>query len=577
MRSQPQLIIAHPALTRGHCAPSSCLANRRAWKCLLTLALSLSLVGCGAKPEAAQAPREQAAAEYPAAEHQAAGQSAAQSAAQSAGLQTTEEASSGSLDYDINRAKNNSPKRAERVRRLAPDSLASDPHSVEIPTEYANNEDSAASEFSSPRPLLSQRARFSAGKSVEVFFATDRLPTVELLPNPVRVFAPVAVFALLGAAMFIGFSAARRLQALWLIGCGLSVCLGVIVLHSSIIRYQQYWRLAHNASTQFSTLRDERTRDYPLHVGMATVNLPKHHAPGRMAAPSLLRLEFSEDPAKHIVLRKLHVEGEVGQWFERLKAEVNQEDADEGFVFIHGYNVRFEDAVKRTAQLYTDLNISGPAICYSWPSRGQIASYTADEATVSWSSAHFERLLLDLRERAECSRINIIAHSMGNRALLEAIERLHLRGVQPESDKLIHSLILAAPDVDVDQFHNRFIAPVQNLARQTTIYFSDTDRALQLSAGLHRAPRLGFAHSKIPKAAGIEAIHIGQQSFFALGHSYYGSDVAVIDDMKALLLEGKQAAERPFLTSVARRANGPEYWELDRALHAQRSTQETLR
>ncbi len=564
MSNNDRLMIAQPLSAPRLRTPSNptWLPTNQAYTCLVGLSVCLGLVGCGAKPETARGPAEPSTVE------------ATFKASTAADAPTASKRRSPSANAES--------KRAEPIRSFSADSLAPDPLSVDALTGHETVEqellgDLAAGGTPGIRPLLGNRPKFSSGKSVEVYFATDRLPTIELLPNPLRIFAPVAVVGLLGAAMFIGFSAARRVQGLWLIGCGLAVCLGMIVLHSSIIRYQQYWRLGHNASTQFSTLRDERTRDYPLHVGTATVSLPKHHAPGRMEAPSLLRLEFSEDPEKHIVLRQLRVEGEVEQWFEKLKAEVNEEETNEGFVFIHGYNVRFEDAVKRTAQLYTDLNISGPAICYSWPSRGQVAFYTADEATVSWSSAHFERLLLDLRQRAECSRINIIAHSMGNRALLEAIERLHLRGAHPEPVKLINSLILAAPDVDVDQFHNRFIAPVQNLARQTTVYFSDSDRALQLSAGLHRAPRLGFAHSKIPNVEGIEAIHIGQQALFALGHSYYGSDVAVIDDMRALLAEGKRAAERPYLTSVASLANAPEYWQLDRALHAQRTVQGTLR
>ncbi len=534
------------------------------WFCFLaSLSVFSIFTGCGAKPQ-------QSASEARLESHERPVETS--SPTQQAPVNLAQQADAAKLDASLD------ADLVPEIESFAEPVFESTPGGSSGPRRGVLADDPLAVEKLQARPLLAKSAlELSLGNKVEVYFATDRLPTAELLPNPLRIFAPSIVVGLLCSALFIGFSAARRLQSLWLLGCGLAVCLGIMVLHSSIIRYQQYWRLASNASTRFSTLRDERTKDYPLHVGIATVSLPKRHMPGRLESPSVLRLEFSEDPSKHIVLQRLQVESKVDNWFEQLQHEVEESSDEQGFIFIHGYNVRFEDALKRTAQLYTDLGISGPAICYSWPSRGQVIAYTADEATVAWSSTHFERLLLDLRQRANCSRINIIAHSMGNRALLEAVERLYLRSAIPSDEKLINSLVLAAPDVDVDQFHSRFIVPVQSLAKQTTVYFSDTDRALQLSAGLHRAPRLGFTHSKIPNAVGFEAIHIGPQSLFALGHSYYGSDVAVIDDMRLLLGEGKLAAERPFLATVAQAEEEANYWQIDRALHAQRTNQSQLR
>jgi esterase/lipase superfamily enzyme len=39
-------------------------------------------------------------------------------------------------------------------------------------------------------------------------------------------------------------------------------------------------------------------------------------------------------------------------------------------VFIHGFNVTFEDALLRAAQLKYDLNFSGEIVLFTWPSRG---------------------------------------------------------------------------------------------------------------------------------------------------------------------------------------------------------------
>jgi esterase/lipase superfamily enzyme len=407
------------------------------------------------------------------------------------------------------------------------------------------------------------------GNRVDVYFATDRLPTAELLPSPLRNFAPAAIVSMLACAILIGFSGARRFQALWLIGSGIAVCLCLIVLQASIIRWQQYSRLASNATTRFSTLRFEATTDYPLHVGMATVSLPEIHQPGGFESPSVFRLEFTENPEKHIILQSLSIEDSSDAWFEKLAEQMDSDQDREGFIFIHGYNVKFGDAIKRTAQLTYDLDIQGPSICYSWPSRGQVLSYAADEASVSWSAPHFEQLILDLKNRASCKHINIVAHSMGNRALLQALERLQLRKLTP--NKLINTLVLAAPDVDAQEFESRYSRAVQEVAVRTSLYFSDRDIPLLLSNGIHQSTRLGFAANLLPRLEGIEAIHIGEQPLFTLGHSYYGSDVAVIDDMRSLLRDEKTAGERQFLRSTTA-ANGAPYWQIDRALHAKLSS-----
>ena len=38
-------------------------------------------------------------------------------------------------------------------------------------------------------------------------------------------------------------------------------------------------------------------------------------------------------------------------------------------VFVHGYNVDFDNAVRRAGQLAYDLNFDGPTFLFSWPSR----------------------------------------------------------------------------------------------------------------------------------------------------------------------------------------------------------------
>ncbi len=464
-----------------------------------------------------------------------------------------------------------------RQASVAPADLAP----AELAPDSFSQESSILGELASPpsMPLAaaarvaeepaSQHAELeiTSGELVEVYFATDRLPTAELMPSTLRTFAPVAIVWMICATLFIGFSLAKRFKALWLVGSGLSICLGMAVFHTTVIRWQQYARLANNSETRFSSLRDDEARDYPLHLGSARVSIPASHKPGRFEQPQLIHFEFVESPEKHIVLYSLKVEDTSSAWFEELSTATQYSPTRDSFVFIHGYNVRFIDALKRTAQLASDLELKGPAICYSWPSHGNVAAYTADEASVSWSAPHFEQLLLDLKSRTQCERLHVIAHSMGNRALLQAIERISLRqkAENSQSPKLIDSLVMAAPDVDLAEFSSRYVQPLQSTSARTTLYFSDSDRALLLSAGIHGAPRLGLLRDHLQSFAGIDSIYVGPQGGLSLGHAYYGDDPAVIEDLKHLLQDGQSAAERALLRS-ATNSSGVSFWKLEQTL-----------
>jgi esterase/lipase superfamily enzyme len=54
-------------------------------------------------------------------------------------------------------------------------------------------------------------------------------------------------------------------------------------------------------------------------------------------------------------------------------------------VFLHGFNVTFEDAAIRAAQIGYDLKVPGATAFFSWPSRGSVAAYPADEASLEAS------------------------------------------------------------------------------------------------------------------------------------------------------------------------------------------------
>lgn len=97
----------------------------------------------------------------------------------------------------------------------------------------------------------------------------------------------------------------------------------------------------------------------PVNYGHIEVSIPASHRTGDLEAPSALRFEFAADPAKHVVLRSV-TQLPASQYFAELGARVEASKTRDALIFLHGYNVTFEDAARRTAQITYDLKFRAP-------------------------------------------------------------------------------------------------------------------------------------------------------------------------------------------------------------------------
>lgn len=232
-------------------------------------------------------------------------------------------------------------------------------------------------------------------------------------------------------------------------------------------------------------------------------------------------------------------------------------------VFVHGFNVDFESAVIRTAQIALDMPFNGAVVAYCWPSQGGVFNYRADEPINAASVQPFTEFLSTLIQAVPPdTKINIAVHSMGSRIVLQALGQL------PNAEagrKPIANLVLCAPDVGLRDFQTWAPAAVA-CSERVTLYASSSDSALILSKGLHAEPRAGDAHPPLV-LAGVETIDCTAIDFNLMGHSYYGSNTDVLSDLFAVVKEHTPANQRPHLS---RRPLGPgqHYWEYTR--HAPR-------
>ena len=298
-----------------------------------------------------------------------------------------------------------------------------------------------------------------------------------------------------------------------------------------------------------------RNDDGDLALGRFDVSIPRDHRLANVERPSWWRLEFSEDPDRHFVIVSRTVDS-YDSFYSHLTEAVGQSDGREAFVFIHGYNVAFEDAVYRTAQLSYDLGFDGASILYSWPSNGTVRQYTHDWNNSEWSVPRLRWFLEDVARRSGARTVHLIAHSMGNRVLSHALDQMAQGGgALPRFSRAI----LAAPDIDAGVFR-QLAENIKRSVQQVTIYASANDRALQLSKEVHGFVRAGDA-SPACVIDGIDTVDASLLSTDFLGHSYYGDHDSVISDIRCLL-EGTSPERRWGLARLT--AAGRAYWRFVR-------------
>lgn len=293
-----------------------------------------------------------------------------------------------------------------------------------------------------------------------------------------------------------------------------------------------------------------------LHLGVCKVSVPRDHRMGEIERPSIWKLEFTPDPTRHMVLLGLEELGKE-RFYRRLQGKLGKSGAKELLVFVHGYNVAFHDAALRTAQLAYDLGLDGAPVLYSWPSQASVSAYTVDENNVMWTVAHLEPFLNDLAARSGARSIYLIAHSMGNRALTDALRNIALR--RGDSAKpLFTEILLTAPDIDAGHFL-QLAQHFRRTGQRVTLYASSNDQALKASKKVHGLPRAGDSSPDVVVLPGIDTIDVSAVDTSLLGHSYFGDNRSVLSDIFNLLRKREPPDRRHGLKKRVKTA-GLVYW-----------------
>jgi len=296
-------------------------------------------------------------------------------------------------------------------------------------------------------------------------------------------------------------------------------------------------------------------RDSTVHHGWCRVAIPESHRIGSIGSAWWKRLLTLRDDRLKIVKVVALPESEYwGQIATLLRTAPFLER--EAVVFLHGYNVSFEQAALRAAQLGYDLGISGIMAFYSWPSKGTLKAYPADEATIEASEGFITDFLIGMATRSGAAKVHIIAHSMGNRGLLRAIDRIASRAAG-RTEIPFGQIILAAADVDRDTF-TRLSASYKSVSQRTTMYVCARDRAVEASHWLHDFPRAGLV-PPVLVVPGIDTINVSNLDLTLLAHGYVAEARDVLQDMHRLIREDSPP-DRRFGLRKATTPQGETYW-----------------
>ena len=222
------------------------------------------------------------------------------------------------------------------------------------------------------------------------------------------------------------------------------------------------------ASGQFD---DKRARN--LSYQAIRISIPPAHVTGEVEWPS----EFPGDPKRHFVALKNEMLTDEG-----MTRNISRMIPPSGdvVVFVHGYNTTHEEGVFRFSQIVADSDIKALPILFSWPSRGEVKDYVTDRESIMSSRNRLDQFLRQLSLNPRVKRIDLLAHSMGTMLTMETLVQAKLRGDANYTGKL-DSIVLAAPDIDVDVFQSQFEI-IGKRDRPTTILTSRDDRALAISS-----------------------------------------------------------------------------------------------
>jgi esterase/lipase superfamily enzyme len=200
-------------------------------------------------------------------------------------------------------------------------------------------------------------------------------------------------------------------------------------------------------------------------------------------------------------------------------------------LFIHGYNQSFSEAGRDAAELALDLPFRGAAIFYAWPSQNSLFHYNWDETRELRAEPFVRALIRDVIDHVGPDHFHIVAHSMGNRAMIAAL--LDLARERPDLARHISSVTLLSPDMDEIAFARATDGELARISERIFLFSNSRDRALALSQNHNGGMPLGRFSGDPFVAAGLTTIDISAVSHSLTRHADFEEQAAIMREIAA--------------------------------------------
>ncbi|ESX49425.1 alpha/beta hydrolase [Mesorhizobium sp. C416B] len=172
-------------------------------------------------------------------------------------------------------------------------------------------------------------------------------------------------------------------------------------------------------------------------------------------------------------------------------------------LYTHGFNEDFQESAFRVGYFYLDGCLKTIPILFSWPSKGSMFAHSYDLDSASFARGAYFNLLRSILDSHLSRPVDLMAHSMGNWIVLEALNRLKMEGeVRGKPAGRVGTVILASPDVDVDVFRT-LLPGALGVSDRVVLMTSRKDKLLLVS----RLFALGGARAG--QATGAELMNHG--------------------------------------------------------------------
>jgi len=193
-------------------------------------------------------------------------------------------------------------------------------------------------------------------------------------------------------------------------------------------------------------------------------------------------------------------------------------------VFVHGYAVDLETAMRRHRVLKAGLAVAGykgTVVSFDWPSGDQVAAYLPDRAkAVDTAHVMVDDCLADFVDfqQPDCPvQLHVLGHSTGAFVIVEAFRTAHYKLPVDGHAWTANQIVFIAGDVAQDMMaaDNREIAYLLSHSKRITNYSNGNDWVLQISSAKRAfiAPRIGRVG--LPVDAPSTSVNVDCSDYFA--------------------------------------------------------------